>query len=483
MNSIQLMYVIFSPNLIDSNLNRIEIMKAFTVLIGFEKGGNNMLSIIAVITIGLIVGLLISGKITPIVGLVLVPIAGAIAAGFSFEEIGVFFNDGIDSVISVVIMFIFAILFFGIMQDTGLFDPFINKVVQLTKGSVIAVAVGTVIIGAVTHLDGSGASTFLITIPALLPIYLRLKMSPYLLLLLVGLSASIMNLVPWAGPIGRAGAVLGVDPTELWRPLIPVQISALLLLLILAVFLGMREKRRINRLPESSPSLERNQAAEESAAALDTNETAERDSLRRPKLIWINFAIALSVIFLLVWGIVPSGFIFMIGLSIALPLNYPKVQDQMGRIKEHAPNALMMASIILAAGSFLGIMNGTEMLDSLAVDLVTILPAFIVPYLHIIMGVFGVPFDLVLSTDAYYFALLPVVEQIVTSHGIDSVTAAYTMIIGNIIGTFVSPFSPALWLALGLAGLEMGKHIRYSFFWVWGFSIVLMLVAFLLGVI
>jgi CitMHS family citrate-Mg2+:H+ or citrate-Ca2+:H+ symporter len=57
------------------------------------------------------------------------------------------------------------------------------------------------------------------------------------------------------------------------------------------------------------------------------------------------------------------------------------------------------------------------------------------------------------------------------------------MVIGNIIGTFISPFSPALWLALGLAGLEMGRHIRYSFFWVWGFSIILIVAAMLIGVI
>ncbi|WP_096439605.1 CitMHS family transporter [Alteribacter populi] len=441
-----------------------------------------MLSIIGFLTILTIVLLLISGRITPIMGLVLVPIGGALLAGFGMEEIGVFFNEGIDSVFSVVIMFIFAILFFGIMQDTGLFDPLINKMIAVSKGNIVAVAVGTVVIAAVTHLDGSGASTFLITIPALLPLYLRLRMNPYMLLLLVGMSASIMNMVPWGGPIGRTSAVLGVDPTELWRPLIPVQLSAFVLLIALAVFLGLMEKRKIARAGE-----ERHEADLEVAATLETADDGplpkKDDSLARPKLIWLNLLIALSVIAVLVWGIIPSGFVFMIGLSVALPLNYPKVKDQMDRIKTHAPNALTMAAIILAAGSFLGIMDGTGMLDSLAADLVTILPAFVVPYLHVIMGVFGVPFDLILSTDAYYFAMLPVVEQVVTAYGVSSVTAAYTMVIGNIIGTFVSPFSPALWLALGLAGLEMGRHIRYSFFWMWGFSIVLLFIAFLLGVI
>lgn len=439
-----------------------------------------MLSIIGLLTILVIVALLLSGRITPIVGLVIVPIIGAFIAGFSFKEIGEFFNSGISSVTSVVIMFIFAILFFGIMQDAGVFDPLINTLVKVSRGNVIAVAMATVIIAAIAQLDGSGASTFLITIPALLPLYKRLKMSPYLLLLLVGTSASIVNMVPWGGPLGRAAAVIGMEVTDLWRPLIKIQVIGLVLLVAVAFILGMREKRLISKMAANGQEYEF--ADDEESAPLH-EASHETLSLQRPKLLWLNVLIALTVIGLLVWGKVPAGLIFMLGFSVALPLNYRTVNEQMDRIKTHAPNALLMAAIILAAGSFLGILTGAEMLDSIATDLVKILPAFIVPYLHVIIGLFGVPFDLLLSTDAYYFALLPIVEQVVSAFGVPSVSAAYALIVGNIIGTFVSPFSPALWLALGLAKLEMGKHIRYSFLIMWGFSILLFLITMALGVI
>lgn len=440
-----------------------------------------MLSIIALLTIVTIVALLISNKITPIVALVLVPIVAAFVAGFNFAEIGDFFNSGIESVISVVIMFIFAILFFGIMQDVGLFDPLINKMIAVSKGNVIAVAVGTVLIAAVAQLDGSGASTFLITIPALLPLYKRLKMNPYLLLLLIGMSASIMNMMPWAGPLGRTAAVLGMDVTELWRPLIKVQVIGLVLLVGLAVLLAIREKRLIAKRGDFNKELY--QEVDPLVEGAEDERSIKAAALRRPKLLWANALLALSVIGVLVWGVIPAGLAFMIGVSIALPLNYADMKDQMERIKDHAPNALLMAAIILAAGSFLGILEGTLMLDSVANDLVTILPAFVIPYLHLIIGFFGVPFDLLLSTDAYYFALLPIVEQVVTGFGVSSLSAAYAMVIGNVIGTFVSPFSPALWLALGLAGLEMGRHIRYSLLIMWGFSIVLLVISMLIGVV
>jgi len=442
-----------------------------------------MLSIIGLITIVIIVALLISGKVSPIVGLVLVPVAGAFAAGFGFDEIGVFFTEGTTKVASVAIMFIFAILFFGIMQDVGLFDPLINKMIAISRGNVIAVAVATVIIAALAHLDGSGASTFLITIPALLPLYKRLKMNPYLLLMLVGTAASIMNMLPWAGPLGRTASVLDIDVTELWRPLIQIQIIGLVLLVIIAVALGYREKRLIAKKASRGEASEEDISDDAIAEAQLAATVAEEDNLKRPKLLWINALLAIAVIGVLVWGVIPAGFAFMIGVSIALPLNFPKVQDQMERIKVHAPGGIMMATIILAAGSFLGILNGTNMLTSIATDLVKVLPAFVAPYLHIIIGVLGVPFDLLLSTDAYYFALLPIIDQVALSFGIPSLSTAYAMIIGNIIGTFVSPLSPALWLALGLAGLEMGKHIRYSFMMMWGLSILLLIIAVLLGVI
>lgn len=432
-----------------------------------------MLSIIGIVTIIIIVAMLLHGKVVPIIPLVVIPIIAAFVAGFGIYDIGEFFDEGIAKVINVVIMFIFAILYFGIMQSVGLFDPLINKMVQLTRGNVITISMGTVIIAAIAQLDGSGASTFLITIPALLPLYERMKMSPYLLLLLIGGSASIMNMLPWAGPLGRAASVLDMDVTELWRPLIPIQAIGMVLMLGLAFLLGYLEKRRIKR---------RHGTISFKAEELEAMDSEQKETVS-VKLLWFNFILTIAVIAILVWGVIPAGFAFMIGVSIALPLNYRTAEAQNGSIRTHAPNALTMGAIILAAGSFLGILTGTGILDSIAVDTVKVIPDAISPYIHLIIGFFGMPFDLLLSTDAYYFALLPVADQIGLTFGIPSLSTTYAMIIGNIVGTFISPFSPALWLALGLARLEMGKHIRYSFLWLWSISIVLLIVALLFGMI
>ena len=203
-----------------------------------------MLSIIGFFTVLTVVLFLLSGRMIPLVALIMIPLLGAGLAGFELQEISTFVNQGLSKVMPVAVMFIFAILYFGVMQDVGLFDPLINKIIKISSGHFIAITIGTVLISVIAHLDGSGASTFLITIPALLPIYHRLNMNPYLLMLLVSASASVMNMVPWGGPLGRVAAVLGKDSTQLWYPLIPLQLIAIVLLIGLAIILGIREKRR-----------------------------------------------------------------------------------------------------------------------------------------------------------------------------------------------------------------------------------------------
>jgi citrate-Mg2+:H+ or citrate-Ca2+:H+ symporter, CitMHS family len=439
-----------------------------------------LLSLIGLATVATIIALLVARKVTPVVALTLVPFVGALLAGFGPGEIGAHFAAGLTAVAQVATMFIFAILFFGVLQDAGAFKPLIDFLVRISGGSVVSVAVGTAVIGMLAHLDGAGATTFLLTIPALLPLYHRLGMNPYLMMLLLATGAGILNLLPWAGPLGRAAAVLELDPVTLWHPLIPIQLAGAVLLVAFAIVLGVRERRRIETGGRGGPG---EPHAPAMTAPTPTVDGIASTSFARPALLWLNLAILLAVLGTLVSGVMPSGYVFMIGFAIALVVNDRTAPAQMGRLQAHAPNALSMGAIILSAGSLLGILNGTGMLRAMAADLVGMLPAAIVPHLHLLIGVFGLPFDLLLSTDAYYFALLPIVEQIASAHGVAPTTTVYALIIGNVIGTFLSPFSPALWLGLGLAGLEFGRHLQYAFLPMWIFSLLLMGLAVAIGII
>ncbi|ENX40106.1 CitMHS family transporter [Acinetobacter courvalinii] len=433
-----------------------------------------MLTLIGILIIVTIVALLMSGKTSPIVAMSIVPLIGALIAGFSISEISGFFEAGLLKVSKVATMFLFAILFFSILKELHVFDPMIRNMVRLTRGNVVIVAVMTTLIAAIVHLDGSGAATFLIIIPALLPLYRKLGMSPYLMLLLMAGSMGIMNMVPWGGPLGRASAVTGIEAAALWQSLIPVQVIGILGMMGFAVLMGLREKKRILAAQALGTT-----PFEQDCMAADMAEDVQEQV--KPKKFWFNIALVILAVICLAFGLFSAPYVFMIALSLVLLVNFPKPREQMAVISRHAPQALSMVAIIFAAGAFLGILSESGMLKSIALDLIHILPTTWVGSLHILVGILGVPMDLFTSTDAYYFALLPIVQEVTATAGVTADSVVYAMAIGNNAGTFVSPFSPATWLAMGLAGTDMGRHLRYSFGWIWLFSFFTLGVGFLLG--
>jgi CitMHS family citrate-Mg2+:H+ or citrate-Ca2+:H+ symporter len=433
-----------------------------------------VLTLIGVLIIVTIVTLLLTGKVNPILAMSIIPLIGAFIAGFTPAEISVFFEVGITKVTKVAVMFLFAILFFSVLKELHVFDPLIRRMVALTRGNVVVVAIMTTLIAAIVHLDGSGAATFLIIIPALLPLYRQLGMSPYLMLLLMAGSMGVMNMVPWGGPLGRASAVTGVDASLLWQHIIPVQVAGVLGMVGVAVLMSLREKRRIAaaKLLGTTP-FEQDCSLTDFAA--DTGKTV------KAKNFWVNVALIIAAIICLAFGLFSAPYVFMIALSLLLYINFPTPKERMQAISRHATQALAMVAIIFSAGAFLGIMTESGILKSIAVDLIQILPSAWVGALHIFVGMLGVPMDIFTSTDAYYFALLPIVQEVTGTVGVEPNAVIYAMAIGNNVGTFVSPFSPATWLAMGLAGTEMGKHLRYSFGWLWLFSWFLLAVGYMLG--
>lgn len=432
-----------------------------------------MLTIIGILIIITIVTLLMTGKTSPIIAMAIVPLIGALIAGFSLSEISGFFEAGILKVTKVATMFLFAILFFSILKELRTFDPIIKIMVSLTKGNIIVVAIITTLLAAVVHLDGSGAATFLILIPALLPLYRQLGMSPYFMLLLMAGSMGVMNMTPWSGPLGRASAVTGIEASLLWQHIIPVQVIGMAGMVVFAVIMAMREKRRI-----AAASLKGTTPFEMDYAGGEFEDKAFDSTL--PKFFWFNVALIIIAIICLAFGLFSAPYVFMIALSLLLLVNFKTPKEQMSIIGKHSPQALSMVAIIFAAGAFLGILSESQMLASIAKDLIKILPEAWIPNVHIAVGMLGVPLDIFTSTDAYYFALLPIIQEVAATANVPADAVVYAMAIGNNAGTFVSPFSPATWLAMGLAGIDMGRHLRYSFMWIWAFSLYLLAIGYFL---
>ena len=124
------------------------------------------------------VALLLWGKSTPAVVFILLPIIVGFAVGFTAEEMSGYIASGVSGVATTAILFIFAVLFFGVMNDAGVFDVIVGKVLKLVGNNITLLMFATVLIAFIGHLDGSGATTLLICIPPLLPIYKKMNVRP-----------------------------------------------------------------------------------------------------------------------------------------------------------------------------------------------------------------------------------------------------------------------------------------------------------------
>lgn len=421
------------------------------------------------LTIAIFLYLILSKKVSVIVALILVPVFFGLFTT-DLNSLGAMILEGVTSVAPTGIMLAFAILFFGLMSKAGLFDPIISRILKLVKGDPLKIVIGTAIIGMVTHLDGSGASTFLITIPALLPLYERLGMSRLVLAGVVALSAGTMNIVPWGGPTARASSALGIDTATLFNPLIPAMIAGLIWVLFVSYYFGKKER---NRIGIQNFQYDFNQELSE-----------EEKKARRPKLLWLNLLLTILTIVALVKVWLPLPVVFMVAFALALVMNYPNPKEQQERITEQATGMVTVVSIIFAAGIFTGVLSGTGMIGAMANTLVSIIPESTGSFMGLIVAVTSMPLSLVFTPDAYYFGVLPVLSETAANYGVAAENIGRAAILGQMTTGFpLSPLTAATFLLLGLARVELADHQRFIFIWAFGTTIVMTIVALITGAI
>lgn len=435
-----------------------------------------MLALLGFVTIIAVITLLLRNVTVPslaFVSVATITSAILVATGtFSISEMGDFIAEGVKGVHATAALFIFSVLFFGIMTDVGMFDRIIGALMKRVGHNVVGVTIMTCIIAMIGHLDGGGASTFLITVPAMLPVYKRLKMRPTTLLLICVTAMGVMNLLPWGGPTMRAATVLGIEANELWMQILPMQIVGILIALATAVFWGFVEKKRgAGAVDGDNVEVQSGDLQEESS------------EYARPELFWFNLILTLVVIVCLIFVKVPAYYVFMLGCAIALLVNFRGASLQNKIIKSHAGPAIMMSSTILCAGVFLGVMENTEIMNNMATVLAGFVPMSMGRFLPIIIGVLAVPLTLMFDTDSFFFGLMPVLIEIAGNFGVLPIHIAVVMVVCRNCATFISPVVPATFLGIGLAEVEIKDHIKRCFPWIWGVSIICLIAGLVLGVV
>ncbi|KPF83704.1 citrate transporter [alpha proteobacterium AAP38] len=413
--------------------------------------------------------LIMTKRMSAIAALLAIPILFGLASGAG-SALGDMILQGVLQVAPTALMLTFAVLYFAVMMDAGLFDPLVRRVLAMVGDDPVRIALGTAALATLVSLDGDGTTTALIIITAFLPVYKRVGMNPLILALLLGLCNALMNYVPWGGPSARAAAAVGADLGQVFGPLIPAMLIGLAAVFVLAWWLGRAERLRLSVGAGSGATVT-------SVPGLDID-----PAIRRPRLFWANLALTVGLVLGMILGLAPLPVMMMGAFAVAITLNYPRLRDQKARITAHADNVVNVVVLIFAAGSFTGILNGTGMADAMANAALTVIPPSIGSYLAPITALASMPLTFVMSNDAYYFGVVPVIATTAAAYGIDAEAIARASLIGQPVHT-LSPLLAPIYLACGLLGVDVADAQRFALKWAVLISLVVLVAAIATGAI
>ncbi|MFI1210953.1 CitMHS family transporter [Streptomyces sp. NPDC020802] len=496
-----------------------------------------MLTILGFTMIATFLVLIMMKKMSPIAALVLIPALFCVFVGKG-AHLGDYVIEGVGNLAPTAAMLMFAIVYFGVMIDVGLFDPIVRGILKFCKADPLRIVVGTALLAAIVSLDGDGSTTFMITVSAMYPLYKRLKMS---LVVMTGVAATangVMNTLPWGGPTARAATALKLDAGDIFVPMIPALAVGLVAVIALSYVLGLRERKRLGVL-SLADVLEKEKQETETPGATEVTETEtvlvgagatasggpgdgkvrfskttggagsgtdatadatadatddeEEDDVRlqgldpnrptlRPKLYWFNALLTLTLLTAMIMELLPIPVLFLLGAALALSVNFPHIPDQKARLAAHADNVLNVSGMVFAAAVFTGVLQGTGMVDSMAKWLVDGIPDGMGPHMAIVTGVLSLPLTYFMSNDGFYFGVLPVLAEAGAAHGVSPLEIARASLVGQPLH-MSSPLVPAVYVLVGMAKVEFGDHTKFVVKWAALTSLVVLGAGILFGII
>ncbi|MGQ4409973.1 CitMHS family transporter [[Kitasatospora] papulosa] len=488
-----------------------------------------MLTVLGFAMIATFLVLIMTKKMSPIASLVLIPALFCVAVGQG-AKLGDYVIEGVGTLAPTAAMLMFAIVYFGVMIDVGLFDPIVRAILRFCKADPMRIVVGTALLAAIVSLDGDGSTTFMITVSAMYPLYKRLKMSLVVMTCVAATANGVMNTLPWGGPTARAATALKVDAADIFVPMIPALAVGLLAVILLAFVLGRRERKRLGTLtldealvtepePETvlvgaggGDRLTKAQRGTGTGGGTGTGtgggtgtgtggagaggaDVAEGDDEEqefkgldpdrptlRPKLYWFNAGLTVALLAAMILELMPIPVLFLIGAALALTVNFPRMPDQRARIAAHADNVLNVSGMVFAAAVFTGVLTGTGMVEHMADWLVGAIPDAMGPHMAVVTGVLSLPLTYFMSNDGFYFGVLPVLAEAGAAHGVSHLEIARASIAGQPLH-MSSPLVPAVYVLVGMAKVEFGDHTRFTVKWAVLTSLVVLCAGVLFGII
>nr|WP_314570780.1 citrate:proton symporter [uncultured Pseudomonas sp.] len=432
-----------------------------------------MLTILGYTLITSFLLLVIRQKLSPFTGLIVVSLAVGVLvcllSGVPLEMIikwireGLFYSQGADGKVSLgtvnpTVMILFAVLYFSLMMNVGLFDPLCTYLIRKANGDPLKIILVTAFTSSVVTLDGDGTTTILIITTAFLPLYKQMGMKLSNLAMLIILPCGLGNCLPWGGPLARAAAVLNLEVNTLFVAILPILGVSFIYVFGMAYLMGIKERKRLGFVAGEKVIV----TAEQIADMVTVIEDHDKE-LKRPRLFLFNLALTVAMLVILIAGWASGAVVFMLGTALALTVNYTAV-EQRERITANGGDAVAVASIILAAGCFLGIFNGSGMAGAVAEHMASLIPESMGSHTALIFAFLGALACYALPVDAYYFGILPVVAPIAYSFGITPTEIGVASFMGQAL-RYASPTVAWLFLLMNRTEMTFGEYQKEFFKW------------------
>jgi CitMHS family citrate-Mg2+:H+ or citrate-Ca2+:H+ symporter len=192
--------------------------------------------------------------------------------------------------------------------------------------------------------------------------------------------------------------------------------------------------------------------------------------------------LTVALISCMMLSLMPLPILFMVAFGLACLVNFPTLKQQKEVIARHADNVMAVTLLIFAAGIFVGIMSGTGMIKAISDHLITLLPQQAGHYMSLITALLSMPFTYLLSNDAFYFGVLPILAETAAHYGIGPDEMAIASLIGQPVH-LLSPLVASTYLLCGLLDIDYGDNQRVSLKWTFGTVVVMLLAAVSTGAI
>lgn len=417
--------------------------------------------------------LVIRQKLSPFTGLIVVSLAaGALAcltSGVPLETLvtwireGLFYSTSQTGKVSLgtvnpTVMILFAILYFSLMMNVGLFDPLCTFLIRKANGDPLKIILVTAFTSSVVTLDGDGTTTILIITSAFVPLYRQMGLKLSNLAMLIILPCGLGNCLPWGGPLARAAAVLNVEVNTLFVAILPILGVSFIYVFCMAYLMGRKERARLGYVP-GKRAIVTPQQIEDMVTVIQENDR----EFKRPRLFLFNLALTIVMLVTLLAGWASGAIVFMLGTALALAVNY-SATEQRERITANGGDVIAVGSIIMAAGCFLGIFNGSGMAAAVANSIAAMIPESMGSHTALAFAFLGAIACYALPVDAYYFGILPVVAPIAYQFGITPTEIGVASFMGQAL-RYASPTVAWLFLLMNRTEMTFGEYQKEFFKW------------------